>query len=150
MHCCLKLESKISNSSTRFVDNEKRQLSRNFFYHFIRKIGFCHGFLNKGGGRCAIKILPKMFLISSCLRFWWLWYSTECNATENASELLRMRTKYHEHMQKYPKMQFKHHLPRPIICLISYCTFFIIYYLVICIYLHFMSVKSEVRWIGVR
>ena len=38
---------------------------------------------------------------------------------ENACELLRVRTKYHEHMRKSPKKQFKHHLPRPIIRLIT-------------------------------
>ena len=151
MRCCLKLESKISYSSASFVNNEKHQLSGNFFYRFTRKSGFCHGFLYKGAGCFAIKILPKMFPLSSRLRFWWLWYDTECCATENACEQLRVHTKYHKHTWKYSKMQFKHHLPRPII-MSYYCTLFIfiIYYFVICIYLHFMSVKSEVRWIGVR
>ena len=110
--------------------------------HFARKIRLCHGLLYKGGGCCCDQNSTKMFLISSRLWFWWwLWYGTECYATENSCEL-RVRTKYHEHIRKYPKMQFKHHLLRLIICLITVqYLFFIIYYFVICIYLHFMSVE---------
>ena len=69
-----------------------------------------------------------------------------CYATENAREILQVRTKYHEQMREYPKMQFKHHLPHPIICLITVLyLIFMIYYFKISIYLHFMTIKSEVR-----
>ena len=97
---------------------------------------------------------PKMFLISSRLWFWWwLWYGTECYAMLCYRkcicyyECARNITNICERVRKCNLTTiYRVWLS---VLLLAVFNYFIINYFIICIYSHFMSVKSEVHWIGV-